>query len=93
MTCYICHEEIIENSTEWINLDCKHSFHIECIKQIRKLRCPTCRNDISVLPGDIIELIKLKEQADKKRSELEMELSATVLQLHIYEQMIESISF
>jgi hypothetical protein len=93
MSCYICQEEIIENSNEWINLDCKHPFHIECIKNIRRLRCPTCRKEITVLPPNIINLIKYKEQIDTKRQELENELLSTIIQLRIYERMAESIEF
>jgi hypothetical protein len=27
-------------------LDCKHQFHLDCIKQINGVKCPLCRNNI-----------------------------------------------
>ncbi|XP_023117643.2 E3 ubiquitin-protein ligase TTC3 isoform X2 [Amphiprion ocellaris] len=55
--CIICHEDMIPEET--CVLECRHSFHKECIKSWLKEQstCPTCRNhallpeDFPVLPG------------------------------------------
>ena len=44
LSCYICLD--LCQST-WINLNCNHAFHLECIYTLfityRKTTCPTCR--------------------------------------------------
>ncbi|KAM6907188.1 E3 ubiquitin-protein ligase TTC3 [Xenentodon cancila] len=55
--CIICHEDM--NPDDTCVLECRHSFHEECIKSWLKEQstCPTCRNhallpdDFPVLPG------------------------------------------
>ncbi|XP_051793252.1 E3 ubiquitin-protein ligase TTC3 isoform X2 [Acanthochromis polyacanthus] len=55
--CIICHEDMVPEET--CVLECRHSFHEECIKSWLKEQstCPTCRNhallpeDFPVLPG------------------------------------------
>ena len=37
--CSICHE----NEGVWIELECKHAFHIYCWKKTPGLKCPLCR--------------------------------------------------
>ena len=39
--CYICLDKIENNN---IILDCRHSFHKECLKYVRKKECPVCRH-------------------------------------------------
>ncbi|XP_051973434.1 LOW QUALITY PROTEIN: E3 ubiquitin-protein ligase TTC3-like [Xyrauchen texanus] len=49
--CIICHEEV--NSDDLCVLECRHSFHRECIKSWLKEQstCPTCREHV-LLPED-----------------------------------------
>jgi len=89
MFCYICREDIRENN---VNLHCNHHFHFDCIRLIRKLKCPACRAGITGLPVNIMNQIKDREKADIVRRDLEMELAGTLLQLKIYEEMIDSIT-
>ena len=42
-TCSICLENL---SSKHIVLDCKHEYHINCIKQIKNNKCPLCRRNI-----------------------------------------------
>lgn len=44
--CLICYEDINENGSEIIN--CKHSFHTQCLKEWSKVSqlCPLCKNSI-----------------------------------------------
>jgi len=44
-TCSICLEDLSSNI---IVLDCKHQYHIECIKQVKNNNCPLCRAPIIV---------------------------------------------
>lgn len=46
--CSICQDEMINNS-EYLDIDCKHIFHKECLMTYLKNYnhiCPTCRNEI-----------------------------------------------
>ena len=45
MECSICLEIINQN---FITLECKHIFHKNCLKQLRKWNCPICRRDINI---------------------------------------------
>ncbi len=42
-TCSICLEDLSSNIIE---LNCKHQYHIECIKQVKNNKCPLCRGHI-----------------------------------------------
>uniref|UniRef100_A0A3B4YY58 RING-type E3 ubiquitin transferase n=1 Tax=Stegastes partitus TaxID=144197 RepID=A0A3B4YY58_9TELE len=60
--CVICHEDMIPEET--CVLECRHSFHKECIKSWLKGQstCPTCRNH-SLLPEDFPVLPGRRRQA------------------------------
>ena len=55
-------------------LDCKHNFHIECIKNIRRAACPVCNKIITELPKNILDEIQKRNDQDKEVQEIIHEL-------------------
>lgn len=45
-TCSICIND--ENDTELINTPCSHLFHLECLKNLTRPKCPLCNKDIKL---------------------------------------------
>lgn len=41
--CSICLDELKNNK---VVLNCKHSFHLECLLKLEKRNCPLCREEI-----------------------------------------------
>lgn len=63
--CAICIDPVIKK--EEIQLPCSHSYHIECIKQMRKALCPQCNapfGAVHKLGKDGLNEIKKRELLD-----------------------------
>lgn len=86
--CYICLEEITK---DFLSLQCNHNFHRKCLKQIRNLTCPTCRQPIHAIDKNIIKKITTNQNKDILYKKTEEELAITLLQLEEYEQYIDTI--
>jgi len=63
--CTIC----LNNSSKLFKLDCSHSFHLNCLKDLVKLECPMCRAEITNLPDDIKN--RIKDNIIKHKEEVE----------------------
>lgn len=55
-------------------LDCKHKFHMECIKKIRRAACPVCNKTITELPKEILKEIQKRNDQDKEVQKIIHEL-------------------
>jgi len=77
--CYICHDKI---KNDICTLDCKHQYHIECIKQIRRLACPACNKEITELPDNIMNNIQKRIKEDKELREIIDELDILLDELN-----------
>jgi len=64
--CVICAEDIVENGTPVVTLNCQHVFHEDCIRRwlTRRHTCPTCRLELEVDDVRYLRSIGLKEEAD-----------------------------
>ena len=77
--CVICAEDIVENGTPVVTLNCQHHFHEDCIRRwlTRRHTCPTCRMELEVDDVRYLRSIGLKEEADAlekvKRERLALE--------------------
>ena len=52
-TCCICLAGFCGNRRKIFVTDCKHLFHLSCIKKLRDKRCPCCRTPIRIPPAGI----------------------------------------
>ena len=69
--CSICFENILKIDDS--ELECKHIFHINCIKKLRDNRCPVCRSDLKsdkLSDKDITTLIHRKENDRRNNNDI-----------------------
>lgn len=66
---------------DWLDLECQHRVHLQCIKGMNKLECPICRAPIEdgVLPGDVE--VEIEKNADAYRQERDEEERRAIMQM------------
>ncbi|AYV82345.1 MAG: RING finger domain protein, partial [Homavirus sp.] len=70
MDCSIC----LSSKGTLIETPCKHSFHLECLRCVPKLRCPLCRESVTdflEMNGITKEEIETRLKDEKNEAELE----------------------
>lgn len=77
LECPVC----LESEGELFALNCKHLIHQECCKGLIKLECPICRIEITNLPEEVKETIKVN--IDNRKRELEEEERMNLIRLEM----------
>jgi len=67
-TCRIC---FVENNSDSITLECKHTFHNNCLIYLTNNTCPLCRSKLKELPDTTKSIIKERVKNITKINELE----------------------
>lgn len=87
--CPICLESINQD-LEIFKIDCGHIYHMDCMKGMTKMECPTCRSPIENFDKDMIEIVNIN--ADRIRQENEIENFRDLFQTFGGQNLILNIS-
>jgi len=85
--CIICYKEMNEG---FIILDCKHTFHINCLKQYeeihKKINCPLCRKKID------LSFIQHNKNNQNNQDNIEMNINVNINPLIEFNESVNSIN-
>ncbi len=73
--CIICYEDL--GSLTFTTLECKHVFHLECVKKCRSPTCPLCRAPMKSpdLTGDDLDDMSSRFVEDRRNDENTLDYS------------------
>lgn len=72
--CAICLDDVTEKKDA--GLECGHSFHLVCIKQLRNNLCPVCRRELKSKKLKSIDSKRMVQRKEKDRRERESTLGS-----------------